>query len=309
MKSRIWTALLALYIVWGSTYLAIRFAVQTIPPFLMAGTRFLISGLILYAWRRLAGDPAPSLRQWRSAAIMGLLLLLGGNGVLSWAEQHVPSGIAALMIASIPLWMALIDAFRPGGTKPDWKVALGLLVGFAGLAFLVFSSEGFASGDKLDATGILVLLLAALLWSIGSVYSRSADMPTSSLMGTGIEMLAGSAGLFITGSVVGEWSALNLSAIRPASMLGLAYLVTFGSLVGFVAYAWLLRNAPLSLVSTYAYVNPVIAIFLGAWLGSEFINPQIIVAALVIIGSVVIINLSRQSRIRTSEEAAINAAD
>ena len=309
MKTRIWTALIALYIVWGSTYLAIRFAVETIPPFLMAGTRFLISGLILYVWRRLAGDPAPTLRQWRSAAIMGLLLLLGGNGVVSWAEQHVPSGIAALMVASIPLWMAVIDAARPGGSKPDRRIVLGLLIGFGGLALLVTATRGLTPADNLDTVAILALVLAAFLWSLGSVYSRDAEMPKSSLMGTGIEMLAGAAGLFIAGTISGEWQALNLAAIRPASLLGLGYLVAFGSLIGFVAYAWLLRNAPLSLVSTYAYVNPVIAIFLGAWLGSEFINAQIIIAALVIIGSVVVINLSRQSRIRPDEEAALNAAD
>ncbi len=309
MKSRVWTALIALYIVWGSTYLAIRFAVETIPPFLMAGTRFLISGLILYVWRRLAGDPAPTIRQWRSAAIIGLLLLLGGNGVVSWAEQHVPSGIAALMVASIPLWMAVIDAVRPGGSRPDWKVSLGLLIGFGGLALLVTSSSGLTPADRLDAAGILALLGAAFLWSLGSVYSREADMPESSLMGTGIEMLAGSAGLFVAGSLSGEWQALHPTAITSTSLLGLGYLVSFGSLIGFVAFAWLLRNAPLSLVSTYAYVNPVIAILLGAWLGSELINAQIIVAALVIIGSVVLINLSRQSRIRPEEEAALNAAD
>jgi drug/metabolite transporter (DMT)-like permease len=309
MKTRIWTALIALYIVWGSTYLAIRFAVETIPPFLMAGTRFLISGLILYGWRRLAGDPAPTLRQWRSAAIVGLLLLLGGNGVVSWAEQHVPSGIAALMVASIPLWMVVIDAVRPGGSKPDRRIILGLLIGFGGLALLVTATQGLTPADRLDTVGILALVLAAFLWSLGSVYSRDAEMPKSSLMGTGIEMLAGAAGLFIAGTLSGEWQALDLAAIRPASLLSLAYLVTFGSLIGFVAYAWLLRNAPLSLVSTYAYVNPVIAIFLGAWLGSEPINAQIIVAALVIIGSVVMINLSKRSRIQPDEEAALNAAD
>ncbi len=309
MKTRIWTALIALYIVWGSTYLAIRFAVETIPPFLMAGTRFLISGLILYVWRRLAGDPTPTLRQWRSAAIVGLLLLLGGNGVVSWAEQHVPSGIAALMVASIPLWMVVLDAVRPGGSKPDRRIILGLLIGFGGLALLVTATQGLTPADRLDTVGILALVLAAFLWSLGSVYSRDAEMPKSSLMGTGIEMLAGAAGLFIAGTLSGEWQALDLAAIRPASLLGLAYLVTFGSLIGFVAYAWLLRNAPLSLVSTYAYVNPVIAIFLGAWLGSEPINAQIIVAALVIIGSVVMINLSKRSRIQPDEEAALNAAD
>ncbi len=309
MKSRTWTALIALYIVWGSTYLAIRFAVETIPPFLMAGARFLISGLILYVWRRIAGDPAPTPRQWRSAAIIGSLLLLGGNGVLSWAEQHVPSGVSALMIASIPLWMAVIDAIRPGGLRPDWKVTLGLLVGFAGLALLVFSSEGFASGNAADVTGILFLLLAALLWSLGSVYSRGADQPQSSLLGTGMEMLCGAAALFAAGTVAGEWQTLDLAAIRWTSILGLLYLITFGSLIGFVAYSWLLRNAPLPLVSTYAYVNPVIAIFLGAWLGSEVLNAQVAIAALIIIGAVVIINLSKQSRIGNASEAATTAAD
>ncbi len=309
MKSRIWTALIALYVVWGSTYLAIRFAVETIPPFLMAGTRFLVSGLILYIWRRLAGDPPPTARQWRSAVVIGLLLLLGGNGVVSWAEQHVPSGIAALMVASIPLWMAVIDAIRPGGSRPDWKIILGLLIGFAGLALLVSSSSGLTPGDRMDTAGILALLLAAFLWSLGSVYSPDADMPESSLMGTGIEMLAGAAGLFIVGSLSGEWQALNLAAVRPASLIGLAYLVVFGSLIGFVAYAWLLRNAPLPLVSTYAYINPVIAIFLGAWLASEPINARIILSALIIIGSVVVINLSRQSRIQPDEEAAVGVAD
>ncbi len=309
MKSRIWTALIALYIVWGSTYLAIRFAVETIPPFLMAGTRFLISGLILFVWRRLAGDPLPTLRQWRSALIIGLLLLLGGNGVVSWAEQHVASGIAALMVASIPLWMVLIDAVRPGGKRPDWKVLLGVLVGFGGIALLVTSSQGLSPSDRLDAAGILSLLLAAFLWSIGSIYSRGADMPKSSLMGTGLEMLGGAAGLFVTGTLAGEWPALKISAIQPASLLGLAYLVAFGSLIGFVAYAWLLRNAPLSLVSTYAYVNPVIAIFLGAWLAGEVLTVQVILAALVIIGSVVVINLSKQSRVQPDKEAAVRAAD
>lgn len=309
MKSRIWTALIAVYIVWGSTYLAIRFAVETIPPFLMAGSRFLISGLILFVWRRLAGDPLPTLRQWRSGLIIGLLLLLGGNGVVSWAEQHVASGIAALMVASIPLWMVLIDAVRPGGTRPDWRVLLGVVVGFGGIALLVSSSAGLSPADRLDVVGILSLLLAAFLWSIGSIYSRTADMPKSSLMGTGIEMLGGAAGLFVTGTLAGEWSALNISVIQPSSLLGFAYLVVFGSLIGFVAYAWLLRNAPLSLVSTYAYVNPVIAIFLGAWLAREVLTVQVVLAALIIIGSVVVINLSKQSRVQPNDEAAVGAAD
>jgi len=309
MKSRIWIALIALYIVWGSTYLAIRFAVETLPPFLMAGTRFLVSGLILYVWRKLAGDPMPTSRQVRSAVIVGLLLVLGGNGIVSWAEQHVASGIAALMVASIPLWIAILDAARPGGIKPDWKIVLGLLIGFGGITLLITSSRGLTDADGLDLIALLALLLAALLWSIGSIYARDSDMPQSSLLGTGIEMLGGAAGLALVGTLAGEWTSLDLPHVSTASFLGLVYLILFGSLIGFVSYTWLLRQAPLSLVSTYAYVNPVVAVFLGAWIGSETINARIIFSALIIIGSVAVINLSRQARPRSDEAPAASPAD
>ncbi len=161
MKTKVWMAMLAIYIVWGSTYLAIRFAVETIPPFLMAGTRFLVSGLILYLWRRAAGDPTPTRRQWKSAIIVGLLLLLGGNGLVSWAEQRVPSGIAALIVASIPLWVTLIDALRPHGIKPDWKIMLGLLIGFGGIVLLVTETETFGAPVQMSLAGVAGLLVAA----------------------------------------------------------------------------------------------------------------------------------------------------
>jgi drug/metabolite transporter (DMT)-like permease len=309
MRTRIWLALVALYIVWGSTYLAIRFAVETIPPFLMAGFRFLISGAILYAFRKWAGDPNPTPRQWRSAAIVGLLLLLGGNGLVSWAEQHIASGIAALMVASIPLWVVLLDALRRGGTKPDARVVVGLLIGFGGIALLVSSAYGISPTDGLDIIGLGVLLLAALLWSIGSLYGRDADLPQSSLMGTAMEMLAGSAGLLVVGTVAGEWPQLRFGEVSQNSWLGLGYLIGFGSLVGFVAYSWLLRNAPISLVSTYAYVNPLVAIFLGAWLAGESLTVSIILSALIIVGSVVIVNMSRQNRIQPGKEPAASPAD
>jgi drug/metabolite transporter (DMT)-like permease len=309
MKVKVWIALLAVYIVWGSTYLAIRFAVETIPPFLMAGTRFLVSGLILYIWRRLAGDPNPTPRQWRSGVIIGLLLLLGGNGILGWAEQYVQSGIAALMIASVPLWIVLIDTFRPASLRPDWKIMLGLLVGFGGLVLLVVASSGISTSTGMNPLHIGVLLLAALSWSFGSIFSRDADMPESSLMGTGIEMLCGSAGLFLVGTFTGEWQMVNFAGITVQSVLGLVYLITCGSLIGFVAFTWLLRNAPTSLVTTYAYVNPVVAIFMGAWLGNELINGRIIFAALIIIGSVFVINLSKQVKIGTVEKIPESAAD
>jgi drug/metabolite transporter (DMT)-like permease len=309
MKTKVWAAMLAIYLIWGSTYLAIHFAVQTIPPFFMAGTRFLVSGLILYIWRRLAGDPAPTPRQWRSAIIVGLLLLLGGNGTLGWAEQHVPSGIAALIIASIPLWIALIDALRPHGVRPDWKIVLGLLIGFGGIVVLVVSSQEQGAAEGMTFIGVSALLLAAFLWSLGSIYGRDADMPHSSLLSTGIQMLGGAAGLFLTGTISGEWSSLHLAAITGRSLLGLAYLIVAGSLLGFTSYSWLLRNAPVSLVSTYAYVNPVVAIFLGAWLANEVINLPIIVSALVIIASVVVINMSRKTRVNQEPEAAPSVAD
>ncbi len=309
MKTKVWMALLAIYIVWGSTYLAIRFAVETIPPFMMAGTRFLVSGLILYVWRRLAGDPAPTPRQWRSAIIVGLLLLLGGNGLVSWAEQHVASGIAALIVASIPLWVTLIDALRPHGIKPDWKIVLGLLIGFGGIILLVVSTREQSSAEGMSVLGVGGLLVAALLWSIGSIYGRDADMPPSSLLATGIEMLGGAAGLFLAATFLGEWMTLALPAVTTRSLIGLGYLIVAGSLIGFTSYSWLLRNAPVALVSTYAYVNPVMAIFLGAALANEVINAPIILSALVIIASVVVINTSKKARPREREEMAASVAD
>lgn len=309
MKTKIWIALIAIYIIWGSTYLAIRFAVATIPPFLMAGTRFLVSGVVLLVWRRLAGDPLPTARQWRSTAIIGLLLLLGGNGLVSWAEKNVPSGMAALLIGSVPLFMVIVEALRPKGVKPGWQSIAGLATGFGGIALLIGPAELDVKALQFDPLAIGALLLASLFWSIGSVYSKAADMPKSSLMGTGMEMLCGSAGLFIVGTLTGEWKAFHLASITPPSWLGLAYLVVIGSMMGFVAYAWLLRHAPISLVSTYAYVNPVVAILLGAWIGHETLNVRTLIAALIIISSVILIKLSKQSKIVQEDETISPAAD
>ena len=297
MKIKIWLPLLLIYIIWGSTYLAIRFAVSTIPPFLMAGTRFLVAGMILYAWRRLAGDAAPTRRQWFSSAVTGLLLLFGGNGLLSLAEQQAPSGIAALIIGSVPLWMAVIEAFRPGGVRPNLLGALGLLIGFAGIVLLVGPSFLGGANAEIHPLAIGILIAAALSWSLGSIYSRSADLPASSLLATGMEMLAGGLGLFLAASLKGEWHALLLPRVAASSWIGLAYLTVFGSMVGFTAYAWLLRAAPLPLVSTYAYVNPLVAILLGGLFAHELLNARILLAALVIVSSVVVINLSRQVKL------------
>ena len=202
----IWAGLIAIYIVWGSTYLAILFVVETMPPFLAAGFRFLIAGGVLYAFRRLRGDKAPRRIEWRSAAIVGLFLLVGGNGGVMWAQQRVASGIAALMIASVPLWMALLDSTRPGGHRPDGWVVVGILVGFAGILVLIGPAQLLGMQGVVDLSGVLVLLVAAFSWAVGSLYNRGADLPKSPLLGTGMEMLLGGFGLLVLGTVSGEWA-------------------------------------------------------------------------------------------------------
>lgn len=300
MKTKTWIALLALYIVWGSTYLAIRFAVETIPPFFHAGVRFLVSGIILVVWQRGAGQAMPTLKQWISLAIIGCLLLLGGNGLVSWAEQTIPSGVAALVIGSIPLFLVVAEAIRPGGVKPNWQAIIGLLVGFAGIFILIGPAEISGSTTKLDSFGIIALLAACLFWAIGSVYSKHAELPKSTLMSTGGQMLMGSIGLFAVSLATGELNGWDPSGVTTKSLLGLVYLIFIGSLIGFVSYGWLLQNAPISLVSTYAYVNPIVAVFLGNLFASEPLEPRIWLAAAIIVGSVIFINGNRP---KVKEEA------
>ena len=302
MKTKVWIALLALYIVWGSTYLAIRFAVETIPPFMHASLRFLISGAILYAWRRAAGDPAPTAGNWKSTAVVGAALLLGGNGLVAWAEQTVPSGIAALLITTSPFWLVLFEAMRAGGTKPTWQAILGLIVGFAGVFILIGPAEIIGGESSFDTFGVILLLLAPLFWSMGSIYAKGADMPKSTLLSTGMQMLMGAAALFLVSVVKGELSGFSLGAVSLRSWLALLYLITFGSLIGFVSYGWLLHNAPISLVSTYAYVNPVVAVLLGSLFADEPLNGRILIGAAIIIGSVVLINSARQVKPKAKTE-------
>lgn len=296
MKARVWIALIAVYIVWGSTYLAIRFATETIPPFLSAGIRFLVSGAILYTLSRLSGNPAPKKIEWRSATIIGLLLLLGGNGGLVWAEQRIPSGIASLFIATTPLWMVMLDSLRPGGIRINWMTWLGVVVGLSGIALLANPWQSHAASPALNLLGMVVLVLAALSWSIGSLYSRKAALPNSSLLGTGMEMLAGSLGLFAFSAMIGEWRAFDLASVSTRSIGGLVYLILFGSFVGFVAYTWLLRNAPTPIVSTYAYVNPVVALLLGSLVAGEILDKQDIISALIILSGVVLITTAKSLR-------------
>ncbi|MBN2115399.1 MAG: EamA family transporter [Anaerolineales bacterium] len=309
MKTKVWIALLALYIVWGSTYLAIRFSVETIPPFLHAAVRFLVSGVILYLWRRAAGDPAPTVSNWKATAIVGAALLLGGNGLVAWAEQTVPSGIAALMITTSPFWLVLFESMRAGGAKPTWQAIVGLFIGFGGVFLLVGPSEITGSGVSFDTFGIILLLFAPFFWSLGSIYAKGADMPKSTLLSTGMQMLTGAAALFIVSLIKGELNGFSVGLVSTRSWLGLAYLITFGSLIGFVSYGWLLHNAPISLMSTYAYVNPLVAVLLGSLLANEPLNGRILVAAAIIIGSVIIINTARQVKVKTQPLQAVPDGD
>ena len=298
MKSKIWLALLALYIVWGSTYLGIKVAIETIPPFFHASIRFLISGMILVIWQRSAGHALPTRKQWVSAAIIGTLLLLGGNGLVSWAEQFIPSGIAALIIGSMPMFLVVAEALRPNGVKPTWRAIIGLLIGFVGIFILVWPAEISGSSTKLNTFGVIALLGACVTWASGSVYSKTADLPKSSLMNTGAQMLMGSFSLLIVSLLTGELHGWDIAAVSSRSIYGLTYLILVGSLVGFASYGWLLQNAPISLVATYAYVNPIVAVFLGNWIGNEPLEPRIWIAAAIIIGSVIFINTGSKPQIK-----------
>ncbi len=286
-------AFAAVYVIWGSTYLAIRFSIETIPPFLMGGTRFLIAGAVMYGFVRMRGAPKPAGRHWVAASIVGGLLLLGGNGSVVWAEQRVPSGLAALLVATEPLWVVMIDWARPRGVRPRVGEVLGLILGFGGAALLVSPAELVGGVLDVDPIGAAVILFAAVSWALGSVYSRHADTPASPLLTTGMNMLAGGLLLLVFGVFAGDLGRLNVNAVSLKSFLAFIYLIVFGSLVAFTAYIWLLKNTTLARASTYAYVNPVVAVFLGWGLADEPLTARVILAAGIIVTSVVFITGTR----------------
>jgi len=289
---RILVALAAVYLIWGSTYLGIRFAIETVPPFVMAGTRNAVAGGFLFAWARLRGAAAPRPIHWRSTLIIGVFMLVGGNGGVTWAEQRVPSGLAALMIGATPLWIVLVNWFAFGGTRPNRRMTLGLGIGLAGLAVLVGPTQ-LVGGDRVDLVGSAVLLLAALLWATGSLYSRQALLPNSPMQATGMEMLSGGILMLLLGTATGEWGDFHPGSISLRSAVALVYLVLFGSLIGFSAYAWLLHHTTPARAASYAYVNPVVAVILGWALAGETLTPRMGLAAAIIIGSVVLITSLR----------------
>ncbi len=292
---RVALALATVYVIWGSTYLAIAIAIESMPPFWMAGVRFVVAGALLYGFSRWRGAPRPTLPHWRSAALIGGLLLLGGNGGVVWAEQRVSSGIAALLVSMVPLWMVLFRWMQPGGERPTKQVWAGVTLGFIGLMLLVRpGSDGSGAGvDKIDLLGVAALVLACISWAWGSIYSRRVPLPDSPFLVTGMEMLCGGALLLLFGAFAGEASRLDLAAVSSRSALALLYLITFGALAGFTAYIWLLKVANPVLVSTYAYVNPIVAVFLGWLILGEPITAKTLIAAAVIVAGVVLITLAQ----------------
>jgi drug/metabolite transporter (DMT)-like permease len=277
-------ALATVYTVWGSTYLAIRIALQSIPPFTMAAARFLTAGTLLYAWARWRGAPRPRPIEWRTALVVGGLLLLGGNGGVVWAEQHVDSGLAALLVSTEPLWIVLL-VWMTMGHRPRWRVGAGMLLGFAGLVLLLRPATGAVS----HLAGAAVLLLAAGSWASGSLYSLRAPQPSSPLLTTAMQMLVGGSLLLIAALVAGEPARFHPERVTALSLAAVLYLVFFGSLVGFTSYVWLLRAAPPVLASTYAYVNPVVAVLLGWAVLHESISRGTLIAAAVILAGVALI--------------------
>ncbi len=281
-------AFLAVYVVWGSTYLAMRIGIESFPPLLLAGTRHLITGLLFYPFLRWKTGIRPTLAHWTTAAITGFLLLCVGNGGVCWAELTVPSGVAALLVAMVTLWMVLVDWLRPGGHRPSARVFFGIVLGFAGLALLVGPSHLGSSG-RVDPLGAGILALASFAWACGSIYSKHGPLPGSAMLSMSMQCLAGGIALWIGGFLTGEVHNFHLASITMRSWLAVAYLIAFGSGIGFTAYIYILKNSTAARVATYAFVNPVVALLLGWLFAAEALTLRTLLAAFVILGAVVLV--------------------
>lgn len=283
----LWAALLTVYVVWGSTYLAIRIMVETMPPLLSAGVRFAVAGAVFLAVLRLRGG-AGRLRITRAqagaAALVGTLLCFGGNGLVTVAEEDVPSGLAALIIGAVPLWVVLLRLIDR--QRVPLRTLAGVAVGLAGLAVLIL--PGDRPGDA-PLAGMLVIVLASISWAAGSFYSSRMDLPRDTLVSTGFQMLLGGGAMIVVALAAGEGAEVDISAFSTRSALAFLYLIVAGSLLAFTAYTWLLQNAPISTVATYAYVNPVIAVILGALILSEEVTPTVVLGAAAIVLSVAVV--------------------
>ena len=285
-------AFAVVYVVWGSTYLAIKYVVETMPPLLSAGVRFSLAGAAMFAWLQLRWPTRISLDNWRSAAIVGTLLLLGGNGVVCWAQQRVPSGLTALIIGTTPLWFAVLEWLLFRGARPSLRVIAGLCIGTTGICVLIGAGELRRAANS-PLIPAISLLGACFSWALGSLYSKRAALPKSVFLSTAMQMICGGLALTVAALIVGELGRLNVAAITLRSWLSWGYLVIAGSLIAFTCYVWLLQNTTPTLVATYAYVNPIIAVLLGVFLAGEQFSSNSAVAAGLIIAAVMLITTGR----------------
>lgn len=282
------TAFATVYLLWGSTYIGIRIAIETIPPFWMAGWRQFLAGAILYGILWVKGEPAPKWMHLRDAAIVGAFLLLVQNGVLTWVEEKIPSGLCALIVAATPFWMILMNRILVRGSRLTIPILLGLVLGFAGVAIIVFAKDS-AGRNIVDPFGAVILVLATISWAAGSSYSRMARTPKNPLQSTALQLMSGGTMLLATSVIRGEPASFHISAVSHSSAVAFVYLCLFGSLVGYTAYAWLLKASTIAKVSTTAFVNPLVAVVLGSVIGHETMSPAILVAGALIIGAVMLI--------------------
>ncbi len=293
-----WKTLLAfaiIYFVWGSTFLAIRVGVREVPPLLLAATRFSVAGAVLYGWMIVRGEPSPSGRQWMSASLLGIVIFLFDYGLLFWAEQRVPSGIAAVMLATIPVFMALSEIIFLRTQTLTLRLVLALLIGIGGVALLM-SRSFILGGAPIDKRGAVALIFASLSWSIASTFTRKLPLPHSKVMSSGAQMLAGGVFLALTAAALGEFRNFHPWTVSRAAWLSLLYLIVAGSIVGFTAYVWLIHHESPTKVSTYAYVNPIVAILVGYFLGGEALSLRTILGTLCVLISVVVITTTRAKK-------------
>jgi drug/metabolite transporter (DMT)-like permease len=291
-------AFAAVYLIWGSTYLAIRIAVTSLPPFLMAGCRFVVAGGVLYAILRARGVPAPSLAEWARGTLAGLMMLTAANGLVTWAETRIASNFAALLIAAVPLYVAVLDWLRPGGMAPRRRVWIGITVGAAGMALLVMG-DGSSGGAQASTAAVAALLLSGLCWAAGSLYSRYGSMHANPLMAAAQQMLAGGCAQLLLSAALGEPARLSLDRMSARSLLAFGYLTLAGSLVAFTAFGWLVKASTPARLSTTAYVNPVIAVILGWALLGERLTPRALVGACLIVCAVIVMTVNLPARRRS----------
>jgi len=302
-KTRILLAFAAVYVLWGSTYLAIKYAVASFPPFALGATRFFVAGLALYAFARWRGQPAPNRTEWRNAAITGVLMLAFGNGAVIWSEQMVPSGIVAIIVATVPLWMVLMDWLRPRGVRPKRMMFVGLTLGLVGIAILI----GAGARGHVPPAGALVLMVGSISWAIGSILTRHTERPRSAFVYSALQMLAASAAFTVMAFASGELRGFSADRVTMGGIVGWVYLIIFGSLIGYTAYIYLLGNVSAAKAATYAYVNPVIAVLLGWAFAHEPIGARSVVAAAIILAGVAIITTARSSSAQPTGEYPIPA--